>query len=343
MNSILSIDVGHGNLHIVEGNYSKGTVFVDRAVTFKIPERCFNGDMIENKELFIATLSEAIQNSEFVSREALLTFNAFDAIVREISLPNAKLKEITSMIKNELMQTYHAEATDIIQYKIIDKKVNEQGITMNRYRAAALDTEIVSTYHQILMGAKLKPAAMDLNFNAIDKLLSGDNTINDKTQNSNATMFLDFGETLTTAYIASHGKPIFHRHINSGCGEIERHIYEETFTSEDEIRRMKEDGYNFFSNDVSDKYYSILRPYFYHLIDEVRKIIEFYTSRPNAESIEQIFLFGGGSNLAGFAEYCESIFNIPTEKIEKISKVKFKNAATPVVLYMNAIGALIRL
>ncbi len=343
MNSLLSIDVGLGNIHIVEGNYSKGTLLIEKALTSKIPASCFNGEMIENKELLIACLTEMIQNAGFISKEAVVTYNAFDAIVRDISLPNAKLKEITDMIKNELMQTYQPEPTDIIQYKNIEKEVNDKGSVINKYRAAAIDQEVVDAYHQVLIGAKLKPVAMDLNFNAVDKLLSGESTINEKILNRNATMLLDFGETLTTAYIISHGKPIFHRHVNIGCREIERHIYEETFTPEEEIRKIKEEGFNFFRNEAGDKYYNIMRPYFYHLNDEIRKIIEFYTSRPNSDSIDQIFLFGGGSNLSGFSDYCESIFNIPTEKIEKLSKVKFKDPATPIATYMNAIGALIRL
>lgn len=343
MNSLLSVDVGLGNIHIVEGNYSKGTLLIERAVTSKIPASCFNGEMIENKELFIACLTEMIQNSGFVSKESVVTFNAFDAIVRDIGLPNAKLKEITDMIKNELIQTYHAEPTDIIQYKSIEKEVNDKGSVINKYRAAAIDQEVVDAYHQVLVGAKLKPVAMDLNFNAVDKLLSGDNTINDKILNRNATMLLDFGETLTTAYIISHGKPLFHRHINIGCGEIERHIFDETFTPEEEIRKIKEEGYNFFRTGEDNKYYNILRPYFYRFVDEIRKIIEFYTSRPNSESIDQIFLFGGGSNLSGFSDYCEDNFKIPAEKIVTLSKVKFKAPATPIAPYMNAIGALIRL
>lgn len=342
-NSLLSIDVGRGSLHIVEGNYSKGTIYIAKAVTVRIPDRCFNGGTIDNKELFIETLTETIKNHGFISKEAVVTINAFDAIVREISLPIAKPKEIASMIKNELVQTYHAEPADIIQFKTIDKEVNEQGNTMIRYRAAALEPDLVDTYHEVLIGAKLKPLAMDLNFNAMDKLFSGDITVNNRALSGNATMFLDFGESLTTAYVVSQRKPIFHRHINTGCGEIERHIYEETFTSEEEIRKIKEEGYNFFGKETEDKYYMLLRPYFYHLTDEIRKIIEFYTSRPNTANIDQIFLFGGGSSLTGFSDYCEFNFNIPTERIEMISKVKLKDPVTPVAPLMNAIGALIRL
>jgi type IV pilus assembly protein PilM len=184
---------------------------------------------------------------------------------------------------------------------------------------------------------------MDLNFNAMDKLLSGSLKINSRTLSGNATMYLDFGESLTTAYIVQQGKPIFHRQINTGCGGIERHIYEETFAPAEEVRKMKEEGYNFFGKEAEDKYYMILRPYFYHLIDEIRKIIEFYTSRPNTANIDQIFLFGGGSGLTGFSDYCEFNFNIPTEKIETLSTVKFKEPETSVASCMNAIGALIRL
>ena len=345
MSSVLSIEMGSSNFHIVEGTSEKGSVLVEKAMTFRIPDECLSNERIRNQLLLDETLSEAIRLFNPKAKVAILTFNGLTAIVRDVDLPNAKPKELEEMLKTEFVQVYHMLPTDVLQYKSIDKYVDETGSQISKYRTVAMDREIIDEYHSLLTRAKIKPMALDMNMNAIEKLLAGEPTINDRMPSENGTMLIDYGNKTTTVYIVAKGKPLFHRQINSGCGEIERIICDETFTSITEIRKLKEQGYNFFGEDeAAKKYFTILRPLLYNLTDEIRKIIGFYSSRSSTGngSIDHIYLYGGGSNLGGFAGYCESALNISTEQIKNISKVKYKDSEAQIASYLNSIGALIR-
>ena len=340
---MLSIDVGKKNIHIAEGSFTKNQVVLDKLASQDIPIGVFKGESIVNPDLLASTMIDAIQAFKFTSKDAIVTFDAYGAIIRDIDLPNAKPKEIASMIKNEMIQTYHIQPDDILQFKNVGQVVSEDGTILNRYRAAALDKELVEAYYKVMTDSKLKPVAMDININAVDKLFLGEIIINDRLLSESSAMLIDFGDNLTTAYIISKGKTSFFRQLDSGSGEIEKLISESTFESEEDIIKMKEGGFNYFGDsEEGEKYFTILRPFFYNLADEIRKIIGFYSSRANDGNINQIYLFGGGSSLTGFAEYCESNFGIPTEQIINISNVKFKDSAVPIVSYLNAIGALIR-
>lgn len=342
MGSIVSLDIGKKNIKAVEGTYSKGSLQIDKAVTFKVPERSFNGDLIAGPELLLESIQTALHHAGITSKEVIVTIAAKSSVIRDIALPSGKPNETADMIKTEMIQTYHILPTDVIQYKGIVKAAEDDNNQLLNYRAAALDQGLVESYYKLLVDARLKPVAMDINVNAIDKLLSGELTINDKIFNGGGTMLLDFGDSITTAYIVSPGRPIFFRHLDFGSGDIERIISSETYSLEDDIRSMKEGGCNFFDNEGEQKYYNILKPFFYNLTDEIRKIIGFYTSRSNSSNIDHIYLFGGGSYLSGFAEYCESNFSVPAEQIIKISKIKSKDTEMPIAFYLNAIGALIR-
>lgn len=337
------MDIGKKNIHIVEGSNQKGIVVIDKAVAVAVPEGSFNGEMIQNAEMLRECLEKAIQHNNFGTKDTVVTFNGFGSIIRDIDLPAAKPKEIDAMIKTEMTQTYNVSSEQVIQYRSIEKLQSENGAMLDKYRTAAIDKAIVQSYHDLITSAKLKPVAMDININSISKLLEGDFTINDTMISANSTMFIDFGDILTTVYIVSKGKPIFFRQLDSGCGDIEKNISEQVFEPLEQIRKMKEDGYNFFGEtEEEQKYFSILRPFFYTIIDEIRKIIGFYASRTNAGSIDNLFLFGGGSNLKGFAEYCESNFGIPTEQVTKLSKIKLTGTSIPIASYLNAAGSLIR-
>lgn len=340
---MLSIDVGKKNIHIAEGSFVKNNVVLDKAASVTTPTGIFQGESIGNTDLLVRTILDALQNLKITSKDAIITIDAYGAIIRDIDLPAGKPKEITAMIKNEMVQTYNAEPEEIIQYKSIGKVNSENGITMDRYRAAALNQGLIESYYKVLTDAKLKPIAMDININAIDKLFSGEIIINDKLSNESSIMLIDFGDSITTVYIISQGNTVFFRQLDFGSGDIERIISENSFESEEELNKMKEEGFNFFGNNEAEQnYFTILRPFFYNLTDEIRKVISFYSTRSNDGSINQIYLFGGGSNLAGFAEYCENNLGIHTEQIISISNVKFKESPVPIASYINAIGALIR-
>jgi len=343
LGSLLAIDVGKKNLHMAEGSFAKNSVMVEKVACAPVPEGVFQGEIINNSDLLAEAITDAVKAFGFTTKDAVVTFDGYGSVIRDIDLPGAKPKEIASMIRTEMIQTYHVEPEDVIQYKSIDKVTSENGVLLDRYRATAINREIVEAYHSVLTDARLKPVAMDININAIDKLLAGEVMINDELTSETGTMIIDFGDILTTVYIVSKGKPVFFRQLDSGSSEIEKIISEKTFEPEEDIKKMKEDGFDFFgSGEEEEKYAAIIRPFFYSMTDEIRKIIGFYTSRSNTGNIHRIFLCGGGSNLTGLAGYCEASFGVPAEQIIKISNVKSKDAAIPIAAYMNAIGALIR-
>lgn len=343
MSSLLSIDVGKKNIHMAEGSFLKNHVVVEKLGSIPIPEGAFQGESIINLDLLAQAVTSAVQTFRFGSKEAVITFDAYGAVIRDIDLPMAKPKEVAAMIRTEMIQTYHVNPEDIIQFKNIGKFTSENGTILNRYRVTVINPETVESYHSLLSDVKLKPYAMDININALDKLLSGELIINDKLLSESHTMIIDFGGTLTSVYICAKDKPIFFRQLDFGSCEIEKIISEKTFEAEQDIKQMKENGFNFFDSSVeAEEYFTTLRPFLYNLMDEIRKVISFYTSRSNVSNIGQIFLIGGGSNLAGFAEYCESNFGIPTEQIISASNIKTNDSAIPIASYLNAIGALIR-
>lgn len=255
---MLSIDVGKKNIHIAEGSFVKNNVMLDRVASIDVPIDIFQGENIDNPDLLVRTISDAIQTFKFTSKEAIITFDAYGAVIRDIDLPVAKPKEVTAMIKNEMIQTYHVEPEDIIQYKSIEKVASENGTTLDRYRAAAINQQLVEAYYKVLTDAKLKPIAMDININAIDKLFSGEVVINDKLSNESSIMLIDFGDSITTVYIISQGNTIFFRQLDFGSGDIERIISENSFESEEALNKMKEEGFNFFGNsEEEEKYFAI--------------------------------------------------------------------------------------
>ena len=343
MSSLLSLDIDKNKIRLVEGSFQKGIITVEKAAVIDVPDGTFNGETIQNFKGIADSIADAVQRHGFIAKDAIVTFDAFGSIIRDLELPTAKPKELVEMIRSEMIQSYQIPSDSIIQFRSVEKLQSATGSPLEKYRVAAIDREIVEAYHQLLTESKLKPMVMDININAISKLLEGEVTVNDTLLSESGTLFIDFDELLTTVYIVAKDKPIFFRHLDSGYKDMERIIHEQTFESEEAIRRMKEEGYNFFGESAEEQaYFNILRPFFYTMIDEIRKIIGFYSSRSTSNNVDRIFTMGCGSELKGFTEYCENSFGLPSQQVTNLSRVKVKDPATSIACYINAIGALIR-
>ncbi len=341
MSNKISIDIGSRYLHIAEGDYQKGILTVQNSQSFELPQNCLDAESVTGSEALAEMITTSLRAGEFRARDVILTINATHAIIRELDLPKSKPKELDSMVKNEMHQTFHILNTDIIQYKEIGKTSDIDGVTLDRYRVAAIDKDFVDGYNNILDRTHLKAIAMDININAIDKLLSWAETVNDTKLGEKGVMLIDFGHSVLTVYIYSEDQTLFYRHLNIGSAEIDS-ILKNTFYKTDIEARTFKEKINFFDqSDDSEPYFEALKPFFYHMSDEVRKLSTFYINRSKGNSIGSCFLFGQGSELPGLADYWSTNLNLPTEKLLSVSKgnskVTIQNPA-----HLNAIAALIR-
>lgn len=357
MKTRISIDIGSRNIHIAEGGFQKGQLSLRRSQSFEIPEGCISEESVKDAQLLADTMANSLKAGKFRSKEAVLTVNAGNAIIRELDFPQAKPRELDSMIRNEMQQTFHVIKSDIIQYKEIGKIVDHDGSKLKRYRVAALDRGIAEGYYSVINKAKLKACAMDLNVNAMDKLLTWADSINDRPYGEDAVMLLDFGHSLTTLYIVSKGRPIFHRHLNISSGSMDGILLSTALQqTEDTLEGLAEDQRNSIPKDAREikerinifdgsaeavPYYNALQPFFYRLNDEIRKVAAFYNDRSQGSNIAFIYLFGQGSELAGLAEHLSGSLSLPVEKLRSVGRKHASIKVDPA--HLNAVAALIRI
>jgi type IV pilus assembly protein PilM len=337
LKTFLSVSLEGKSIIIVEGGFEKGLLSVNKAQSFKLPVGCIKNDDIADELLFADALQNAVKEGGFASKSVIMTMNNKRAFIKELQFPVSKPKEIEGMIKSELFQSANVPKSEMIQYKIIDSFSNEKGEKFNSYRAATLDRDLVESYYNAIEHAKLRPVAMDIELNSIDKLSSWTKTINGKEISGNAVVLIDFNYLSSTVYIVSKGLPLFYRILDFGT---------------EEVWRLSGEGYGddpvdaeklslFDGRDVLEEYKNGLKPYFYKFNDEIQKTIIFFNNQAKSVNVSSAYIFGPGSRISEMAEFWSENLNIP---VEVISSVGGSNAAANSLdpIYINAAGSLIR-
>lgn len=340
--SRICIDIGSNYIHIASGNFQKDNLTVQKGGSFELPSGCLEDEAVADDHLLAEVIKKAFQDGGFGGREIVLTLNATHSIIREIGIPPVKSKDIDNMISSEMQQTFHILNTDIIQYKKINKSPDDTDDGYEKYRVAAIDKDFIEGYYRVAEQLGTKNVIMDININAVDKLLSWADRINEVEVDEKGMVFIDFGHKVTTVYIYAKGQPLFYRHLNIGSADIDNILMDSHYKSKKEAREIKETTDFFEQGEGASAYSESLRPFFYHMVEEVRKLSAFYINRTRNSSVTKCFLFGQGSNLLGFPEYFSSGLGLPVEMLKSVgrggSNVTLANAG-----HLNAIAGIIRL
>ena len=337
----LSIDIGSRNLHMVYGQYSKDKLVVSKTGSYLIPPEAPRTGKEASTEAIEEVISDAMREMGIQTRDCILTINSETAAIKDIELPISRPKEIERMIEYEMIQNYQTAEDDIIQYKFTGQVVNDNGDPMNRYRVATLDEATVESYYEMLHKLKFRKVFLDLNINAMDKLMDGVSQINGYDIGDEAVLLLDYGHTKTTAYVKRKDEPVLFRTLQIGSGEIEQILELEAMKSREEIRSLKESDRSFFKEDSGlAMLFDFLKPYFYHFQDEVSKIVSFYSTQQKNGSISRIFLTGNGAQMTDLPIYFTNNLGFPVETVTSLKYGKEEISVSPA--HVNAIAALIR-
>ncbi len=90
MKTRISIDIGSRNIHIAEGGFQKGQLSLRRSQSFEIPEGCISEESVKDAQLLADTMANSLKAGKFRSKEAVLTVNAGNAIIKRTGFSPGK-------------------------------------------------------------------------------------------------------------------------------------------------------------------------------------------------------------------------------------------------------------
>lgn len=338
--TFLSFDIGSEKIKIVVGKFYKGKFTIEKLITADTPEDSIQDGNIMNLPALEYFVMQKLSNENIKVKDAICTNNSTLIINREIVIPEVQDDEIDTVVKYEIQQYLPLNMNDyIIQSKVIEKAEIEDKKGL-RTLVITYPDKMANTYYNFFTNVGLKPVALDISYNSLNKLLNNSRKINDREYNSKDTLaFIDLGANSLGVNIYKDGNLDFSRIIKSGGSNIDVAISKSLMLPINEAEKIKitigslsnieENEVNSIINDVVDEW-----------ISELQRIIQFYRNRKMGNTIDKIYLYGGSASIKGIGEYITNKINISTEKVQSIDSINFNES---IEKYLNAIGALIRI
>jgi type IV pilus assembly protein PilM len=349
--NIISVDIGTYTTKIVVGKTKNKNkeIHINNAFMVETPSESYEDGYIKNLEAFKKMIHSILNKNKIKEKDIIFTVQSKDIITREIVLPYVKEEELSSMVYLEIEQYLPIRLDEYaVEYKVLEEFVDND-IKKIRVLVGALPKSMVKIYLELIESLKLKALALDMHANCISKIFGGNVTINKENHSLDKTVTLiDLGHEYTNVTIINKGLIRFNRLIHQGGRHIDTSIANTYNLSLEDAQNRKIEHTNLEEVDGGFTSTSMLNELVQSNVDtwisEIQRIFQYYNSRERGNSVDEIYLYGGSSNIKNLSNYMTNYTNIPTIKINTIDNIKFGKMSAKMDLgnYLNAIGALIR-
>lgn len=347
--SCVSIDLGSRYIKIAVGREASGKVVLDKLVKIKTPNKALNDGDISDKIRLSHLLQKELINEGIKVKETAVTSNSTVIINREIIVPKAEEDELDTLINYEIQQYLPINLNDyIVQYDVLEE-IKGEDIDKLRVLVVTYPKRLARQYYDFTLSSGLKPKSLDINFNAVKKVMLRNmiNTEGGENEDEKSTAIVDIGADTIEVNIYINQGIDFTRIIKYGGNAIDKEISKELKIDLKRAEACKiavnnEDEEITENKKIIEKYLDSFKR---DVLEELQRIFQFYINKKVGNKIDKIYLHGGGSRIRGLAEFLESELNISVNKVNQLENVMLsKNCPKDELdIYLNAIGAVIRL
>ncbi|MBP1927331.1 type IV pilus assembly protein PilM [Sedimentibacter acidaminivorans] len=321
----ISIEFCSDEVKVVEGRYNKKNIIINKSFSIPVPDGLYVDGVIKDMEQFSYVLQNGLSKNNISHGEVFGVINSSNIIIREIRIPKVEESKIASILKYQLDEYLPVDPEGyVVQYIPLDI-VDEEGVEKQNIMLVGVPKFMVETHLNLLNNLGLKPVVLDYAGNAIRKLISFSDNINDAYDNGITIACVDLEQESTALNITHKGLMSMSRVVKAEISAVDDE--ESPFKTLDES----------YDQDVA--VISSIKSNLAVVLDGIDMVFRYYNSREADNDIELVLIYGSYSDIDGIESLMSNYLNRQCIKLNSLDKVKFNGDLSK---YANAIGALIR-
>ena len=340
---VVSFDFGSESIKVVEGRYIREQLQVTNCFSVETPLGAIEDGRIVNVSLLVTALSKALSDHGVKAKDAIGCLNSTQIINRELLIPVVAPDEMETVVRYEIQKFLPINLSDyLIQYVILGE-VEVMGEKRLKLNVITFPEKMARSYYDLLKELGFKPYALDVSYNAISKLATYSDLLEQVTTAEGTVAFVDMGAQSIDLNIFTDENIQFTRLIKSGGAIIDEKLNQLPDMSIKSAVSLKQEA-DLREIGSSNLVQRAIILSIDEMLYELERVLQFYRNKAVGNTIDHVYLLGGLSHLKGLENYMENRLNTPVSKLKDISLTDVNQALTPDVLgdYANALGAMIR-
>ncbi len=363
MAKVLSIEISDSVIRMCQMDYKKKNPRVYRHAMIETPQGAYRDGRVLKPEILKDVIVDSLkENKMYSTKDVVFSIASSKIVTREVMLPPVKEKMIPNMIKANLSEYFPIDLTAYEVAHLVLEKI-EEGADAGKYKVMIMAAEksMVTSYDNLATSCGLRLMSLDYAGNSIFQAIRNEDE-------SSRVMVLKIEEKSTTVTIVNHKNLMLQRAINYGINDAIDEMtkqrvfgvnnYDEAWnlakrkacikywvnedaqrTSVDLSTRMSERDFD-ESQEIREAKIEVTRS-LDQLISSIRRVVEFYSSRNNGETVDQVLVCGCAGDINGLARLLSNELGIKTSVMNRMEGIGWHVVGDDAGIhnYVSCIGA----
>lgn len=312
---VLTIDITNESITIVEVTASnKKQSTIHNAIIFETPEDAYEDGIIRDKERIAEAIKSQLSANGITNKNAIFVLTSTKIVNREVLVPFVKENKIKGIINANSSEYFPVNIEDyVVSHSVLETVTDEENNKQLRVLAVAAPENMVRSYYDLAALVGLKVVALDYIGNAMLQLI--------KTQTTEAmtTMVIQLGSESTVLNIVKGDTLLLQRTVPYGTNVVVNEVMDakgvDATTAMTLLQNERLLTVDFDDNAITGS--------FRYLINNIGRVMDFFTSKNPDKPIDDVFLTGDGALIKGIDGLFKVQLNVSTRVMDTLYNIKF--------------------
>ena len=301
----------------------RGPSTLDRLGQVVLPPGAVRDGEIVDAAAVVDALKTLWTRYGFKNRRVYLGIANQQVVVRQIDLPYLPDDELRRSLEFQAQDAIPIPIEQaILDFHTLEHFENEQGERFSRILLVAAQRQMVDALLDVVTGAKLEPAGLDLDAFAMLRSLAPEGVLDDR----DGEMLIDVGASVTNIVVHENGIPRFVRILLMGGGSITDSLMTAMGVEHEEAEDLKartglSDEYGFDDDDAA----RLITERALRFVDEIRGSLDYYSAQTDSVPVRRAILSGGASQLPNLRERLSETLRMPVDRGHPMQDLKIGN------------------
>lgn len=312
---VLTIDITNESITIVEVTPSnKKQSTIHNAIIFETPEDAYEDGVIRDKERIAEAIKSQLSANGITNKNAIFVLTSTKIVNREVLVPFVKENKIKGIINANSSEYFPVNIEDyVVSHSVLETVTDEENNKQLRVLAVAAPENMVRSYYDLAALAGLKVVALDYIGNAMLQLI--------KTQTTEAmtTMVIQLGSESTVLNIVKGDTLLLQRTVPYGTNVVVNEVMDAKGVDATTAMTLLQNE-RLLTADFDD---NAITGAFRYLINNIGRVMDFFTSKNPDKPIDDVFLTGDGALIKGIDGLFKVQLNVSTRVMDTLYNIKF--------------------
>ncbi len=312
---LVGLDIGSSSIKAVELIKSKkGYQLTGFACEELGPDAVVDGAIMDAPAV-ADTIKKTFTAGKFKPKNVATGVSGHSVIVKRVVVPAPTEQDVEASIQMDAEQYIPFEIAEVnLDYQVVGPGTTSGDEPGFEVVLVAAKKDKIQNHTNVISLAGRNPEVVDIDAFALQNVFEANYPVD-----SNATIaLLNIGASLMNINITKGGMPLFIRDVSVGGNQYTDILQKElqlNFQEAEELKLGKSAG-----SEV-EMVQPLLESITDMLIMEVQKTFDFFRETYPSETITQVLISGGTSNMMGLADRIQQTFAYPTEVLDPFKSI----------------------